>query len=101
MALGLFASAFARTEFQAVQFMPALVLPPTILCGLVVPRDQMSGFLHALSDVMPLTYAVEAMRQITTHPAVTSTLRRDFLVIAGCTVLALAGGAATVRRRTP
>lgn len=101
MALGLFASAFARTEFQAVQFMPAVVLPQAMLCGLIVPRYQMSGFLHALSDVMPLSYAVEAMQQVTTHTAVTGTLGRDFLIIAGCALAALAGGAATLRRRTP
>ncbi len=101
MALGLFASAFARTEFQAVQFMPALVLPQAVLSGLVVPRGQMSGFLHALSDVLPMSYAVEAMQQLTAYPAITGTLQRDFLVIAGFALAALAAGAATLRRRTP
>ena len=101
IALGLFASAFARTEFQAVQFMPAIVLPQVLLAGLVVPRAQMSGFLHALSDVLPMSYAVEAMQQLTRHATVTGTLRRDFLVIAGCVLLALAACAATLRRRTP
>lgn len=100
MALGLFASAFARTEFQAVQFMPALVLPQALLCGLVVPRGHMSGALSALSDVLPMSYAVEAMQQVTLHPTVTATLLRDTVIIAGCVVLALAGGAATLRRRT-
>lgn len=101
MALGLFASAFARTEFQAVQFMPALVLPQAVLSGLVVSRGQMSAFLHALSDAMPMSYAVEAMQQVTIYPAVTGTLRRDLAIIAGCTLLSLGMGAATLRRRTP
>lgn len=101
MALGLFASAFARTEFQAVQFMPAIVLPQVLLSGLIVPREQMSGFLHAVSDVLPMSYAVEAMQQITQYAEVTATLRRDVAIIAGCVVLALAAGAATLRRRTP
>lgn len=101
MALGLFASAFARTEFQAVQFMPALILPQALLSGLVVPRGQMSGFLSALSDVLPMSYGVDAMQQVTQHTAVTAALLRDMLIIAGCVVLALAGGAATLRRRTP
>jgi ABC-2 type transport system permease protein len=100
MALGLFASAFARTEFQAVQFMPAIVLPQALLSGLVVPRDQMSGFLHALSNVLPMSYAVEAMQQVTRYADVTATLRRDFLIIAGCVLVALAAGAITLRRRT-
>ncbi|MCO5968094.1 ABC transporter permease [Actinoallomurus soli] len=101
VALGLFTSAFARTEFQAVQFMPAFVLPQVLLAGLFVPRDQMSAVLRWIADVLPLSYLVEAMRQLTDHPALTGTLWRDIAVIAGCTVLALLLGAATLRRRTP
>ncbi len=100
MALGLFASAFARTEFQAVQFMPAFVLPQILLAGLFVPRGQMSTVLQWISDVMPLTYAVEAMQELTGNDAVTGTLVRDVVVIAGCALLALVLGAATLRRRT-
>ena len=61
VALGLFCSAFARTEFQAVQFLPVVVVPQLLLCGLFVPREQMVGWLQAVSDVMPLSYAVEAL----------------------------------------
>lgn len=100
MALGLFASAFARTEFQAVQFMPAFVLPQLLLAGLFVPRDQMTTVLRWIADVMPLSYAVEAMQELTVHPAMTATLARDIAVIAGCCLLALILGAATLRRRT-
>ncbi|MGH3380558.1 MAG: ABC transporter permease [Actinoallomurus sp.] len=100
MALGLFASAFARTEFQAVQFMPAFALPQLLLAGLFVPREQMSAGLRWASDVMPLTYAVDAMQQLTRHVDITGTLVRDVVVIAGCMLLALVLGAATLRRRT-
>ncbi|MFF3667381.1 ABC transporter permease [Microtetraspora malaysiensis] len=101
MALGLFFSAFARTEFQAVQFMPAVVLPQALLCGLVVPRDAMASWLERLSDVMPLSYAVEAMQEVARTGDVTGVLVRDILIVAGCAVLALVLGAATLRRRTP
>ncbi|MCW2864021.1 MAG: antibiotic transporter permease [Actinoallomurus sp.] len=100
MALGLFASAFARTEFQAVQFMPAFALPQLLLAGLFVPREQMSTALRWAADVMPLSYAVEAMQELTRHGGVTDTLARDVAVIAGCALLALILGAATLRRRT-
>ncbi len=66
MSLGLFVSAFARTEFQAVQFMPAIVFPQLLLCGLFVARDQMAGVLQVISDTMPLTYAFEALSNVTT-----------------------------------
>lgn len=100
VALGLFASAFARTEFQAVQFMPAIVLPQALLCGLIVPRDQMAGWLEAISNVLPLSYAVEAMQELTRHSEITGTLVWDAAIIAGFMVVALALGAATLRRRT-
>jgi ABC-2 type transport system permease protein len=99
-ALGLFVSAFAETEFQAVQFMPALVLPQVLLCGLFVARDALPTVLEAVSDLMPLSYAVDAMQQVQTSSELTSALTVDLLVIAGFVVAALGLGAATLKRRT-
>ena len=101
MACGLFASAFARTEFQAVQFMPAFVLPQALLCGLIVPRDHMTAVLRWLSDVLPLSYAVDAMQRITVTSTWTSAISADVAIILAFTVAALIGGALTMRRRTP
>ncbi|MGH9243506.1 MAG: ABC transporter permease [Acidimicrobiales bacterium] len=101
MALGLFVSAFATTEFQAVQFMPAFVLPQLLLCGLFVPRGQMPPVLDAISDVLPLSYAVDAMTEVTRHTELSSTIGVDLLVVGGAGLLALTLGAATLRRRTP
>ncbi|MES9538711.1 MULTISPECIES: ABC transporter permease [unclassified Actinomadura] len=100
MALGLFASAFARTEFQAVQFLPAFVLPQLLLCGLIVPRESMASWLQAIADVLPLTYAVEGMQQISTSPDFTGTLALDVSVMAAFVVVALLLGAVTLRRRS-
>jgi ABC transporter DrrB family efflux protein len=99
MALGLFASAFARSEFQAVQFMPAFVLPQVLLCGLVVPRDHMTPVLSWLSDVLPLSYAVDAMQRIATTATWTSAMSADAAVILAFTLAALVGGALTLRRQ--
>jgi ABC-2 type transport system permease protein len=101
MALGLFVSAFARTEFQAVQFMPALIFPQILLCGLFVPRNQMAGWLHAISWAMPLTYAYDALARAT-HPApLGGAMAADVLAIVGFTLASLGLGALTLRRRTP
>ncbi len=100
VALGLLASAFARTEFQAVQFMPVVVLPQFFLCGLLIARDQMADWLRYISDVLPLTYAVEALQHTGTSAALTTTLWRDIVIVAGVTVVALALAAGTLRRRT-
>ncbi|SHF70838.1 MULTISPECIES: ABC transporter permease [Geodermatophilus] len=100
VALGLLASAFARSEFQAVQFMPVVVLPQFFLCGLLVPREQMAGWLQAVSDVLPLTYAVEALQEVGRSSTGTGTMWTDVGVVAGAAVLALALAAATLRRRS-
>jgi ABC-2 type transport system permease protein len=101
VALGLFCSAFARTEFQAVQFLPVVVVPQLLLCGLFVPRGQMVGWLQAASDVMPLSYAVEALAQVGRHSDPTATMWRDLVVVVGAAIVALVLAAATLRRRTP
>jgi ABC-2 type transport system permease protein len=101
VALGLLCSAFARTEFQAVQFMPIVVLPQLLLCGLFVPRDAMVGWLQAISDVLPMTYAVEALQQVGVHADPTGTMWRDLVIVAGAALVALVLAAATLRRRTP
>jgi ABC-2 type transport system permease protein len=98
-ALGLFVSAFAQTEFQAVQFMPAIVFPQILLCGLFVARDGMASWLHAVSDVLPLTYAYDALAR-TASDSLDGRFAADVAVVCGCVVLALALGAATLRRRT-
>jgi ABC-2 type transport system permease protein len=100
VALGLFFSAFANSEFQAVQFMPAVVLPQVLLCGLFTPRELMAGWLQAISDVFPMSYAVEALTEVGGNADPTGTMWRDLGIIVGCVVVALAAGAATLRRRT-
>jgi len=104
-ALGLLVSAFARTEFQAVQFMPAVVIPQILLCGLFVPRPLLPRVLEVVSDVMPLSYAVEAMNNVAQTASsdlggVDSGVWTDVLIIIGFVMAALALGAATLRRRT-
>ncbi|QSR29500.1 antibiotic ABC transporter permease [Nocardioides sp. S5] len=99
-ALGLLVSAFATTEFQAVQFMPAFVLPQILLCGLFVPRDAMPEVLGAVSDVLPLSYAVDAMQELVGR-ADQGEVWSSVGVVAGFALVSLALGAATLRRRTP
>ena len=98
-ALGLFVSAFAQSEFQAVQFMPAMVFPQILLCGLFVGRGQMATWLRWISDALPLTYAYDALAH-TASDTLGTRFAVDVIVVCGCIVLALALGAVTLRRRT-
>ena len=100
MALGLLVSAFAATEFQAVQFMPAIVLPQLLLCGLLAPRETMTGALQSISDVLPLTYAVDAMAELDAGGTLGGDLGTDVAVLMGATLFAVTMAAATLRRRS-
>jgi ABC-2 type transport system permease protein len=99
MALGLFLSAFASSEFQALQFMPAFVMPQLLLCGIFVPRDRMAEFLEWISWGLPMTYAFDGLARATSGEA-GARLGIDVAVVAGAVAVALALGAATLRRRT-
>ncbi|MGW7065435.1 ABC transporter permease [Streptomyces sp. NPDC054855] len=98
LALGLLVSAFARNEFQAVQFLPAGVLPQFLVCGLFVPRDQMQGALSGVAQVMPMTYAVQAAVEAAEHSGITGLFVRDTLLILACVIMVLVASAATLKR---
>jgi len=100
VALGLLCSAFARTEFQAVQFMPIVVAPQLFLCGLLVPRDQLPRWLEIISNALPLSYAVDALQEVAAAPEPRTEMWRDIVIVAGFAVAALALAASTMRRKT-
>lgn len=97
--LGLFISAFAKTEFQAVQFLPALIFPQLLTCGLIVARDRMASWLQAFSDYMPMTYSVDAMKRATSETQWSSELTHDFIIVVSVAIGVLVLGAITIRRR--
>jgi ABC-2 type transport system permease protein len=99
-ALGLLASAFASSEFQAVQFMPAFVLPQILLCGLLVPREQMSAGLDAVASVLPLTFAYDALHDVSIEGAGFSDVADEITVLVGFIAAGIALAAFTLRRRT-
>jgi len=97
--LGLLVSAFARNEFQAVQLVMPMIMPQVLLCGLFIPREQMARALQLAADVLPLTYSVDAMKQVSQDSAWTGNLTKDLLVVFGVGLLALLLGSATIRRQ--
>ncbi|MES1248817.1 MAG: ABC transporter permease [Actinomycetota bacterium] len=100
MALGLCVSAFAQTEFQAVQFLPAVVFPQLLLCGLFVARGDMARWLRAISDVLPLSYSYDALARVSAAGPYGGWFAADVSVTLAGALLALGLGAATLRRRT-
>jgi len=100
VALGLFVSAFAKTEFQAVQFMPAFILPQVLICGLLVPLEKLPEILEKIAYALPLTYAVDALNRVSVEVDLSSEAWRDVLVVCGFVVVTIVLGALTLRRRT-
>jgi ABC-2 type transport system permease protein len=98
--LGLLCSAFARTEFQAVQFIPLVMVPQFLLAGIITPRALMATWLQWISDVLPASYALAALQQVAAHPRLTDTAIRDMLVVLGFAIAALCLAAVTLRRKT-
>ena len=101
VAFGLLASAVSTSEFQAVQLFPALIIPQLLLCGVFGPRDQMAPFLHALSSVLPITYAAEALTELFSHPTPTGYYWTCMAVVAASVLALLLVASGTLRRRTP
>ncbi|MUL45119.1 ABC transporter permease subunit [Mycobacterium sp. CBMA293] len=99
--LGLLCSAFARTEFQAVQFMPVVIVPQLLLCGIIAPREILPDWLRWISNALPATYALEALQQVADHAEVTTTTVRDIAIVVAFAVATMCLAAVTLRRRTP
>jgi ABC-2 type transport system permease protein len=99
-ALGLLTSAFARTEFQAVQFMPLIIIPQILVCGLLVPREHMPEALQVFARALPLTYSTDALTTLTTSNSWTTGLTVDLLVLVGFAFGSLVLASLTLRRRT-
>jgi ABC-2 type transport system permease protein len=99
--LGLLASAFARTEFQVVQFMPLLVFPQILLAGIFIPSDALPEALEAISEWLPLTYAIDALQAVAADSESTEWIVSKLLVIGAWIVGCIVLGSITLRRRTP
>lgn len=100
-ALGLLASAFAQTEFQVVQFMPAFVFPQILLGGLLLPREDMPDVLYAISEWLPLSHAIDALNAVARDSEDAGYVGMKLLIIAAFIVGAIVLGSITLRRRTP
>ena len=99
--LGLFASAFASTEFQVVQFLPALVFPQVLLGGILVPTDQMPNGLDTIAQWLPLTHAVNAFHSVATEADATADVWGQVGIVVAFAAAFVVAGSVTLRRRTP
>jgi len=76
------------------------VFPQILLCGLIVPRDEMARLLEIAAAFLPLTYAYDALQRVG-DDVIDARLALDVAIVLAVTLIALALGAATLRRQTP
>ncbi len=98
--LGIFLSTFARTELQVIQFIPLVIVPQALLSGILWPVERLPDVLQAIAHALPLTYAVEGLREVMIKGADLSsgTLQVDLVVLAGIALLFVALASATIKR---
>jgi ABC-2 type transport system permease protein len=87
LALGSFVSNFARSEFQVVQFIPIVIIPQIVLCGVFWPVQSVPEFLRQISYILPLTYASDALREIMVKGAGLSQVLPDLLILGALSVI--------------
>ena len=98
VSLGIFISSFANNEFQVVQFIPIVLAPQIFLSGVIIPVEQMPTLFEWISVVLPLTYAVEALREIMLRGAGLAALWPELAAIGVFSVALLTAAVATLRR---
>ena len=100
IALGLVASAFARSEFQAVQFMPVFIIPQLFLCGFFVPTAYLPGPLERIAAVLPMTHTVAALEEVRLQSAPGQGYWKALAVMLAWGIGALVVASLTMPRRT-
>ena len=100
VSLGIFLSTFARTELQIIQFIPLVLAPQFLLSGVVFPVSSLPGIIQPLAPFLPLTYAIDGLRQVFIRGADLSTgaLQVDLLVLAMIALFFAVIASLTIRR---
>jgi ABC-2 type transport system permease protein len=96
--LGIFASAFARNEFQVVQFIPLLIVPQALLGGLFFAVKSLPVVLHQLAYIMPLTWANFALQDVMLKGLGFSEIWPDLLFLFGFAVVMVFAAALSLRQ---
>jgi ABC-2 type transport system permease protein len=98
--LGIFLSTFARTELQVIQFIPLVIVPQGLLGGILFPTAQLPDILNTIAHALPLTYAVEGLREVMLKGADLSSrvVQIDLVVLAGIALFFVFLASATIKR---
>jgi ABC-2 type transport system permease protein len=98
--LGIFLSTFARTEFQILQFIPLVIVPQSLLAGLLWPVESLPGVLQPIARVLPMTYGIDGLREVLVKGSglADAAVQLDIAVLAGIALLLAVLATLTIRR---
>ena len=96
--LGIFISAFAKNEFQMVQFIPLIIVPQVFVCGLLFPVSQMPGYLQWLAKFLPLTYGVDGIRALMLQGQSLLDIPKEIIVLVAYAVVLMVLAGISLRR---
>jgi ABC-2 type transport system permease protein len=98
--LGIFLSTFARTELQVIQFIPLVIVPQALLSGILWPIERLPDVLQAIAHALPLTYAVEGLREVMLKGSdlTSSVVQTDLAVLAGIALFFVVLASGTIKR---
>lgn len=98
--LGIFLSTFARTELQIIQFIPLVIVPQGLLGGIFWPVDRLPDLLQPVARALPVTYAVDGLREVMLKGADlnTAAVQTDIAVLAGIALFFVVLATATIKR---
>jgi ABC-2 type transport system permease protein len=97
LVFAIFLSAFARSEFQAVQLIPLVIIPILLLSGIVIPLSQIPEIIRWVSYILPTTYAIHLIRQIAIEGVILDPFNFDLLFQIGFFIIFLLGGRFSLR----
>ena len=100
VSLGIFLSTFARSELQILEFIPLVIVPQGVLGGFFWPIDQLPGLLQPVARILPVTYAIDGLRQVMIAGAdlASGQVLLDLGVLAGIAAVFMVLAASTIRR---
>ncbi|MCR4392747.1 MAG: ABC transporter permease, partial [Dehalococcoidales bacterium] len=98
--LGIFISAFARNEFQMIQFIPLIIVPQVFICGVLFPIEQLPDYLQWIARFLPLTYGVDGIRGLMLEGKSLAGIGREIAVLSGYAVALMIFAGVSLRRGT-
>ncbi len=90
--MGILISTYAKTEREAVQAIPAILVPSIILSGMFIPISMLPSYIRPVAYLLPLTYCQDALLGVMVKGGSLATYMNDIVALFAFAAIFLAGG---------